>query len=140
AVLRNASSYTRLELSQFESGGTSLVSEKNTQFPSVKLPIGSLQRFETEVKKALAELGEMVQTHDVTVFCENAGEKKRFEELLDQDQPGLKERVRIPIGYLHRGFVWNEGEKPLALLGHHELFHRYEQRRRSSKVTASRPV
>ena len=29
---------------------------------------------------------------------------------------------------------------PLALLGHHELFHRYEQRRRVSKVIASRPV
>ncbi|MCA1659660.1 MAG: DEAD/DEAH box helicase, partial [Verrucomicrobiaceae bacterium] len=31
-------------------------------------------------------------------------------------------------------------EKPLALLGHHELFHRYEQRRRVKKVIASRPV
>src|ERR1051325_370187 len=82
----------------------------------------------------------MAATHDVTVFCDNAGEKKRFEELLDQDQPGLKEKIRIPVGYLHRGFVWNEGERPIALLGHHELFHRYEQRRRSSKVTASRPV
>ena len=29
---------------------------------------------------------------------------------------------------------------PLALLGHHELFHRYEQRRRVKKVIASRPV
>ena len=28
----------------------------------------------------------------------------------------------------------------LALLGHHELFHRYEQRRRVKKVIASRPV
>jgi transcription-repair coupling factor (superfamily II helicase) len=30
--------------------------------------------------------------------------------------------------------------RPLALLGHHELFHRYEQRRRATKVIASRPV
>ena len=33
-----------------------------------------------------------------------------------------------------------QDERPLALLGHHELFHRYEQRRRVSKVIASRPV
>jgi transcription-repair coupling factor (superfamily II helicase) len=30
--------------------------------------------------------------------------------------------------------------RPLALLGHHELFHRYEVRRRTKKVIASRPV
>jgi transcription-repair coupling factor (superfamily II helicase) len=69
----------------------------------------------------------------------------------------------VPLGYLHRGFVWEEGgtgdspvipsarekdtggspvarRRPVALLGHHELFHRYEQRRRATKVIASRPV
>ena len=59
----------------------------------------------------------------------------------------------MPIGYLHRGFVWDPARqpsessagartvrRPLALLGHHELFHRYEQRRRVKKVIASRPV
>src|ERR1700728_3057659 len=30
--------------------------------------------------------------------------------------------------------------RPLPLLAHHELFHRYEQRRRTNKVIASRPV
>src|SRR4029450_3835522 len=40
---------------------------------------------------------------------------------------------------LHRGFVWEQA-RPIALLGHHELFHRYEQRRRVKKVIASRPV
>ena len=72
----------------------------------MQLPIGSLQRFETEAKKAIAELSELAETHDVTVFCENDGEAKRFGELLDQDAPGLSERIDIAIGYLHRGFVW----------------------------------
>src|SRR5207237_3880623 len=31
-------------------------------------------------------------------------------------------------------------KRQLALLGHHELFHRYEQRRRVKRVIASRPV
>ncbi len=40
------------------------------------------------------------------------------------------------------GLCWEEdgGALPIAMLGHHELFHRYEQRRRVNKVIASRPV
>ena len=180
AVLNLARQFTMLELSQFDQGASampSLVGGK--QAPHVNLPITSLQRFETEVKKALAELAELAQTHQITVFCENEGEQKRFAELLDQDQPGLRERIDIPLGYLHRGFVWdepvegdagtrgrgdaetraeNDAQPPpsvvpvsprprvpaslssMALIGHHELFHRYEQRRRVRKVIASRPV
>src|SRR3954468_19804133 len=37
-------------------------------------------------------------------------------------------------------FILPASSLPLALLGHHELFHRYEQRRRVKKVIASRPV
>src|SRR5688500_9310358 len=153
AVLKNAERFARLELTQFEQGVTampSLVSGK--EVPQVRLPITSLQRFETEAKKAIKELEELATTHELTVFCENAGEAQRFGELLDQDAPGLRQKIEIPIGYLHRVFVWDpavaagdgtprkDDEKPLALLGHHELFHRYEQRRRVKKVIASRPV
>ncbi|HSZ56126.1 MAG TPA: CarD family transcriptional regulator, partial [Tepidisphaeraceae bacterium] len=169
AVLKLAQQFTLLELSQFDQGATampSLIGGK--EVPSVHLPIQSVQRFETEAKKALAELAELARSHSVTVFCENEGEQKRFAELLDQDQPGLRQKIDIPVGYLHRGFVWEEAWKQeaggkiapdpifspadgkigsgaifpsrFALLGHHELFHRYEQRRRVSKVIASRPV
>lgn len=153
AILRHASGFHRVELSQFDQGSTtampSLVgSDKASHF---NLPIRSLQRFETEAKKAIKELGELAGDHQVTVFCENDGEVNRFKELLEQDAPGLSSKIDIPIGYLHRGFVWDApalpsaggGERdirPLALLGHHELFHRYEQRRRVKKVIASRPV
>jgi transcription-repair coupling factor (superfamily II helicase) len=166
AVLRNAASFARLELSQFDQGAASMPSfVAGEQVKHFALPIGSLQRFETEAKKAIKELDDLSQTHEVTVFCENEGEAKRFKELLEQDAPGLSSKLEIPIGYLHRGFVWNplrEGEapaepvtsaapgsavaspspeaRPLALLGHHELFHRYEMRRRVKKVIASRPV
>lgn len=140
AVLRNASGFARLELSQFDQGTTSMPSLVNdAAVRHVALPIGSLQKFETEARKAIAELNELAATHDVTVFCENDGERNRFRELLDQDAPGLSSKLDIPIGYLHRGFVWNDA-KPIALLGHHELFHRYEMRRRVKKVIASRPV
>ena len=144
AVLRQVERFTRLEMSQFEQGATAMPSLVGGQeVPSLRLPITSLTRFETEAKKAIAELAELVETHDVTVFCENEGERKRFCELIDTEKPGLCARLDVPLGYLHRGFVWEDadaGGRPAALLGHHELFHRYEQRRRATKVIASRPV
>ena len=145
AVLQNAAGFARLELSQFDQGAATLLNNSR----HFRLPIGSLQRFETEAKKAITELAELTTTHNVTVFCDNAGEAQRFGELLDTHQPGLRAKIDIPIGYLHRGFVWDDSvgsaladptQKPLALLGHHELFHRYEQRRKVKKVIASRPV
>jgi transcription-repair coupling factor (superfamily II helicase) len=166
AILRHVGEFTRLELSQFDQGGATMPSFVGSgAVQHFNLPIRSLQRFETEAKKAIAELNELAQTHDVTVFCENEAEATRFSELIEGDAPGLRQRIDVPIGYLHRGFVWDpagEGEapaepgltdgrgsagaspshevRPLALLGHHELFHRYEMRRRVKKVIASRPV
>jgi transcription-repair coupling factor (superfamily II helicase) len=181
AVLKNAERFTRLELSQFDQGTTtmpSLVGGK--EVPHVRLPVGSLTKFETEPKRAIGELAALAESHQVAVFCENDGEEKRFRELVEAERPGLIGRLEVAVGYLHRGFVWGDlapspgtpgeggGEglrpsngprpsedphpnplpayremgpdRPLALLGHHEIFHRYEQRRRVKKVIASRPV
>jgi len=141
AILNHAAAFTRLELSQFDQSASAIHTLVDKRVPHVTLPIRSLMRFETEAKKAVAELTELCTTHHVTVFCENAGEKQRFGELLEQSSPGLSGKIDTPIGYLHRGFVWEEeGAGGLALLGHHELFHRYEQRRRVGRQIAARPV
>ncbi len=147
AILENISRFARLELSQFGQGSAAIETLiAGTKAPHFRLPIGSLQKFETDAKKAIAELAELAGTHDVTVYCENEGEAKRFTELLDQDQPGLRAKLDIATGYLHHGFVWEAsrdeaaGELPVALVGHHELFHRFDVRRRSKKSIASRPV
>ena len=116
AVLRLAQQFSLLELSQFDQGASampSLVGGK--EVPHFTLPIQSAQKFETEAKKALAELADLAATHKIAVFCENEGEQKRFAELLDQDQPGLRQKLDISIGYLHHGFVWDErGDGALA--------------------------
>jgi transcription-repair coupling factor (superfamily II helicase) len=148
AVLNKVGDFTRVEFSQFDQSTSAVPSLVGRQTPHIRLPVGSLQRFETEAAKAIKELAELADTHSVTIFCENEGERTRFCELADQAVPGLCQKIEIVVGYLHRGFVWDpidpDGKarttKPLALLGHHELFHRYEQRRRVSKVIASRPV
>jgi transcription-repair coupling factor (superfamily II helicase) len=127
AIIRHASPFARMELSQFDQSSSFV----ETGAPRIRVPVGSLQRFETEAAKAITELAELTKTHDVTVFCENSGEKQRFTELMEQASTGLSANLQIDIGYLHRGFIWEtENQRPLALLGHHELFHRYEQRRR----------
>jgi len=138
AILNLVQQFTRIELSQFDQSASAIHSLVGKAVPHVTLPIRTLQRFETEAKKAIVELTELAATHRVTVFCENAGEKTRFAELLEQASADLSAKIDIPIGYIHRGFIWDEDN--VALLGHHELFHRYEQRRRTQRQIASRPV
>ncbi len=166
AVLKNISNLARLELSQFDQSSVAMPSFISSgAVPHFVLPVKSLQKFETEAKKAIQDLGEFAKDHDVTVFCENSGELNRFKELLAQDIPESRDRIHLGVGYLHRGFVFEGGMDvhgtgaspvqnnsstgeapvprlgmPIALLGHHELFHRFEVRRRTKKVIASRPV
>src|SRR4051812_45589762 len=114
AILKLAGQFALLELSQFDQGATAMPSFVSSgAVPHFKLPIQSLQRFETEAKKAIAELAELTDTHEVTVFCENEGEQKRFSELVEMERPGLLAKMNVPIGYLHRGFVWEENFHPL---------------------------
>ena len=145
AVLKLLDKRHLVEASQFDAGGVSLVSDAKPA--KIVLPVRSLQRFETEPKKALQELGEMSRTHKVAVFCENAGEQNRFRELLQSDVSDAADGVATPLGYLHRGFVFGESDEgesddpPLALVGHHEIFHRYELRRRvTNKGVATKQI
>ncbi len=144
AILKLAEQFTRLELSQFDQGAASsasILGGPGVTVPELRAPVSSLQRFEVEHKRAMAELAELADTHQVSVLCENEGERKRFRELLEAEQPGALSKIDTPIGYIHRGFMLDTGEgRPVALLGHHELFHRYEQRRRVRKVVAGKPV
>src|SRR6185503_15162824 len=79
AILRHAGDFARLELSQFDQGTATMPSFVGSQaVQHFNLPVRSLQRFETEAKRAIAELNELAQTHEVTVFCENDAEATRF--------------------------------------------------------------
>jgi hypothetical protein len=103
ALLKLAGQFTRLELSQFDQGPAAMPSFIGSeQIPHVRLPIHSLQRFETEAKKAIGELAELAETHTVAIFCENEGERKRFCELVEVEKPGLARGGRGRC-VLHRG-------------------------------------
>jgi transcription-repair coupling factor (superfamily II helicase) len=165
AVLKHTARFHTLELSQFEQGSTSpSLLHDNPGFVA-KLPVRSIQKFETDAKKALAELAETAKTHAVTVFCENDAECGRLGELIRQHQPECEGVIGVETGYLHRGFVWEGREKgsgvrvqeggnaidsslnpepstlnPLLFLGHHELFNRFEVRRRIKRSVAAKPI
>jgi transcription-repair coupling factor (superfamily II helicase) len=140
ALLRQMEKHRRLEMTPFK-GQAALVAPGAREMP---LPVGSMQRFETENKRAIAEFAELARSHDITVFCDNDGERQRLTELLEQHHKGLSHEVELAVGYLHRGFVFEPTEPPgqrgIGALGHHELFNRYEVRRRVKKAIASRPV
>jgi transcription-repair coupling factor (superfamily II helicase) len=105
---------------------------------AVDLGIRSLERLSTNTRQSLAELEQLAQAADVCVYCENAAEQARFEELLATSHPALGRRVRCAIGHLHSGFYWPD-ERWVAV-GHHEIFHRYAKVRRIRRIRAGRPI
>ncbi|MFA9477997.1 transcription-repair coupling factor [Phycisphaerales bacterium AB-hyl4] len=131
----------------------------------VALPVNQLPPLDTDAAKALIEIGELVQddpTRAVVVLCRKPAERDRLRELLKEHAADATDRITIEVGYLHRGFVWTKGDfefripdsgkgtapdspkseiqnpkSEILLLPHHELFHRYDVRRRVRKVISA---
>jgi len=87
----------------------------------------SVSRFTGQLQVALDELGALARRcRRTVVLCNNDAEKQRLLELL-ADSPLPGDRLEMRLGRVSAGF-----ESPpmgLALIPHHELFHRYQQRR-----------
>ena len=106
--------------------------------PSVNLGIRSIERLSANTSEALRELANLADEADVWVFCENAAERDRFRDLLADADAALPGRIRTGIGHVASGFHWPD--RRLAVVGHHEIFHRYAKRRRLRRVRAGRPI
>ncbi|MGP1347306.1 MAG: transcription-repair coupling factor [Phycisphaerales bacterium] len=108
------------------------------------LPVAPLPEFARDASAAIAELARLAESREVVVCCQNDGERERLTELLAEFAPDA--RVRTTISYLHRGFLWEPDAESsddqkwggLALVPHHELFHRYQTRRRIRRLKAGR--
>ena len=107
AVLRLAGQFTRMELSQFDQAA-GIGRFRDCPAHSARAAFPSARCRDSKPKRVKPSLNypNLTKTHDVTIFCENDGEKKRFSELTDQAVAGLSAKINIVIGYLHRGFVW----------------------------------
>lgn len=129
---------------------------------TVRLPCKSIERFDTRPDDALAELAELATAHEVVVVCESKSECTRLGDLLEVKHPGLAGKIQMPLGSLGLGFQWTENsgedshahaefglpaEAPrinlqpsLVLVGHHEIFHRFHQKRPLRGVQGARPI
>ncbi|MEO0474455.1 MAG: transcription-repair coupling factor, partial [Planctomycetota bacterium] len=104
---------------------------------SVTLPLKPLPTFDTDAKRAIAELAAASQDQRVVVVCRQDAEAQRLGELLDELEPGASQRITIETGGLHRGFIWGDDRAAdLCLVPHHELFHRFDTGRRVRKISA----
>jgi len=136
AVFRRAADFTQLHLARFGSAGDAA--------GTFRFDVQSVQRFEARAAEAVAELCALGREYDVIVYCDNAGEQQRLRELIAGNASGSEarspepERIHLEIGLLHRGFCWATAR--LIVLGDHEIFHRYQQRRRLRRVHAARPI
>ena len=128
AVFRNFTQHALVEMHPFGAGADD----------AIDFGIQSLQRLNTEPSEAIAELVRLSEDAEVTVYCENGAEEHRFRELLAGAFPDKAAAIHTDIGHLNCGFHW-PGER-LALVGHHEVFHRYAKRRHLRRVRAGRPI
>jgi len=105
----------------------------------VDLPVESAPSLPEQASEAVERLGELAEEADVCVFCQNEGERQRLTELLQEHAPNAE--VRTIVRYLHRGFLFGgEGERRRLLLPHHELFHRFQTRRRIRRLRVGRAM
>ena len=118
---------------------------------AVTLPIGSLTPFSETASTAVKELGERIETGSdpvlvngsetvkkLVVLCPKPAERERLIELIEQHIPGMLDQLTIEVGYLYRGFTWqNDDGTEMILVPHQEIFHRYEVRRTIRRLSGS---
>ncbi|MHC4441907.1 MAG: transcription-repair coupling factor [Planctomycetota bacterium] len=100
--------------------------------------VQSLTRFETKTAQALDELDQLATQRDVLLYCDNDPEQQRFQELWATTIGPIPQRLHLAVGLMHHGFDWPAGQ--ITVVGHHQVFHRYQQRRRIRKTHAARPI
>jgi transcription-repair coupling factor (superfamily II helicase) len=80
------------------------------------------------------------QDYAVHIFCNNDGERQRFEEIWKEHGFGAEEKLVIQIGSLARGFIC--GEAKLVVVTDAEIFGRYKiqrpRRQKNSHAQAAR--
>ncbi len=117
---------------------------------TLELPVAPLPTFDNDAGKAVEELAALAQQPDTRVIvpCQKQGERDRLQELIQQHAPDAADRIALELAFLHRGFVWKSpkngkasrtsrrSQDTLILVPHHELFHRYETRRRVRRITS----
>jgi len=151
-VFQKLTALTHIEVNQYASRGDDQA--------KVPMPVQQLTPFDQDAATAVQALAALADERagDVFVICRKEAERDRLLELLSEHTDRGRELVHTEVGALHRGFVWEERGQAtewssdraragtpsdishqtsaIHLVPHHELFHRYETRRRVRRVSA----
>ena len=129
AVVRQARAFRRLDLSSFTSVGTS---------DAFLLRTEGLPPFSGKAEAVREELAELVAESTVLLFSDNEGERDRLAEILSTLPADVSSRIRLGLGRLGTGF--RLVSERVAVLANHEMFQRYQLRRRLGKRIETRAI
>ncbi|HHT9111498.1 MAG TPA: transcription-repair coupling factor, partial [Candidatus Brocadiaceae bacterium] len=104
-----------------------------------RFSVKTADNFPKNLPSIVSELGTIIESHKHTViFCNNDAEEQRFREIVHDSYREDGKRLDLCAGHLHRGFQFSDIN--IAILAHHEIFHRYEQRRETKKPIQTRAI
>ena len=72
------------------------------------------------------------------VFCNNEAEADRLRETVPEEARSLLKKLTVRIGRINHGFKLPDLD--VAVVGHHEIFHRYSVRRPLRRLVRGRPL
>jgi len=130
AVFKGAEKFGRLFIQRFGKGLA-----EPTFYTNIEL----LGTFSAGAGEAVEELLKLAERRFTVVYCDAPGEAERLTELLKEKAAGrIRQNIVVKQGLVHRGFSWPAAN--IAVVPHHELFHRTEPRRALRRVPAARPI
>lgn len=101
--------------------------------------VKSVNDFPQNIQAIIPELSKITDINTKTiVFCNNSAEEQRFQEIIHTLPAKENGRLELRIGHLHKGFQFSD--IGIAILAHHEIFHRYRQRREPKKPIQTRAI
>ncbi|HHT9113383.1 MAG: transcription-repair coupling factor [Planctomycetes bacterium] len=101
--------------------------------------VKSADNFPHNIQAIASEFNTVIETHARTiVFCNNVAEEQRFQEIIHDLRFERDKRLELRIGHLSKGFQFSDIQ--IAILAHHEIFHRYKQRREVKKPIQTRAI
>ena len=101
--------------------------------------VKSADNFPHNIQAIALEFNTVIETHTKTiVFCNNIAEEQRFQEIIHDLRIESNRQPELRIGHLSKGFQFSDIQ--IAILAHHEIFHRYKQRREVKKPIQTRAI
>jgi transcription-repair coupling factor (superfamily II helicase) len=129
AVVRQARAFWRLDLSSFISSAATDAFTLRTE---------GLPPFSGKAEAVRQDLADLAADGAVLLFSDNEGERDRLAEILATLDPDVAPRIRLGVGRLGAGF--RLVSQRVTVLANHEIFQRYQTRRRIGRRIETRAI